>query len=76
MLYTSFKEYYPSVTIPANVQGVTPAEPRDDLLQAVIDLGMVPENVLIEYEVDGSGEFTEVPETIRQAARDWWISQL
>lgn len=70
MSYTNFKIYYP-----AGTTGYTPDEPRDDLLQGVIDCGIIDADVLIEYDVDNSGDFVSVPEVTRQAARDWWANQ-
>jgi hypothetical protein len=64
-----------------------PETPRESLLDGVVDCGMIPADVVIEYfESDGSGsenpmerygsQYKMVPEEIREQARGVWLERL
>lgn len=70
-MYTSFNIYHPECATK-----FTPEEPQSDLLQGVINCGVIDIDTLIEYEEDNNGVYTAVPSEIRQQAKAYWDEQL
>lgn len=69
--YTSFIVHYPNNSTKIEFEFRV-----FDLLSGVINCGVIPLDVPIEYETDRSGEYTEVPADIRQRAADYWVAQV
>ena len=66
MLYTDFLLYYSD-----SVTRYTPDYPHTDLLHAVINCGVIPLTVRMDYSTDGVN-FAQVPDEIRQEAFEFW----
>ena len=65
-MYTHFLIHYPSGTMQ-----YSPTYPHIDLLHAVINCGIIPLDVPMEYSQD-DGEFIPVPDDVRRDAWEFW----